>query len=72
MVVYEKIIAQNGVIVVPNRNEELLERIKNRCELNNGYCPCHKDTDEDHICPCKDLRESGRCCCNMYVQLLTE
>jgi ferredoxin-thioredoxin reductase catalytic subunit len=70
MVVYAKIVAENGITVVPNHNEKLLEKIKQRCELNNNYCPCHKETDEDHLCPCKNLRMYGECCCNMYEQLL--
>ena len=39
----------------------------NRCE---GECPCANPglTLDDRICPCKNFRENGHCCCTLYVR----
>lgn len=53
------------------------EKIINRTNLNNGFCPCvsAKEREEhpevDYECPCslvhKDIKEFGHCHCNLYV-----
>lgn len=37
-------------------------------ELNDGYCPCMIEQNEDTKCMCKDFREmeEGECLCGRY------
>lgn len=37
-------------------------------ELNDGYCPCAIEKNEDTLCPCKEFREQveGECHCGRY------
>ena len=39
----------------------------NRCD---GECPCANTgvTAEDRLCPCKNYREKGYCCCHLYLK----
>lgn len=51
-----------------NWNNHHAIKIIERIVANDGYCPCSHYYDEDHICPCKDLREYGQCHCNLYEE----
>jgi len=51
-----------------NPNEQIRREIENAIAENDGYCPCRVDRNEDTICPCKDFRDSGDCCCGLYVE----
>ena len=35
--------------------------------MNDGYCPCQVEKNEDTKCPCKMFRESHECVCELYV-----
>jgi ferredoxin-thioredoxin reductase catalytic subunit len=37
-------------------------------KIRDGYCPCRVEENEDTLCPCKDMREEGHCCCKLYVE----
>jgi ferredoxin-thioredoxin reductase catalytic subunit len=55
-----------------NPNDKIVNAILNRCEINNGYCPCvHEEVDdiEKTKCPCVEYREEDHCRCNLYVKL---
>lgn len=52
-----------------NPKEKIVEVIKKRLSLNDGYCPCNQvDTPkEDTKCPCLKYRTEQKCCCTLYV-----
>lgn len=50
-----------------NPNEKVVEAIRKRLVVTGGYCPCITEQNEDTICPCKKMREEGKCCCTLYV-----
>lgn len=53
-----------------NPNENVVNAILKRCELNNGLCPCaHKDNDWDLHCPCESYRLRNKCVCGLYKKL---
>lgn len=66
----DSITADNGTTVVLNPNNEMLLKIKKRIELNDGFCPCVSEQTPDTKCPCKDVRTTGNCHCNLYKKLL--
>ena len=43
---------------------------KKREKYGDGYCPCVSPLahNEDTVCPCKEYRENGYCCCKMYKE----
>lgn len=53
-----------------NPNDKIVNSILDRCEKNNGECPCHNDgeTREDRLCPCKNYRENDKCNCTLYIK----
>ena len=53
-----------------NTNKELVDDIKSKLKLNNGYCPCSIIKSEDTKCMCKEFREQeyGECHCGLYVK----
>lgn len=55
-----------------NPNEKVVNAIKKRLELNNGYCPCDQGETpkEDTQCPCKKYVETHYCCCTLYTKKL--
>ena len=65
----KEISAINGKKLVLNSNEKIVEAIKKRLVIRDGYCPCRVEENEDTICPCKDARENGHCCCKLYVEV---
>lgn len=72
MVTYEELKAENGKILVLNPNNKVVQNIKRRCEINEGYCPCSPEKSEKTMCPCEAVRTNGECHCGLYVELLTE
>ena len=50
-----------------NPNTKVVEAIRKRLVVTKGYCPCVPEQSEDTICPCKKFRETGHCCCQLYV-----
>ena len=46
--------------------DKIVEAV-NKCD---GYCPCK--INPRVLCPCpeheEDVKEKGRCCCNLFVQ----
>lgn len=45
-----------------------MNAILKRCEINNGECPCHNESEDKH-CPCTDYKEKDECHCGLYVKL---
>ena len=55
-----------------NENDKVVNAILKRCELNNGICPCHHDSEEydgkDLHCPCTDYTMKNNCECGLYIK----
>ena len=55
-----------------NPNDKIVNSILNRCEKNDGNCPCHHDDkiyDGRNLhCPCTDYRMKDECVCGLYVK----
>lgn len=68
MVIENIYTAKNGKCLILNPNENVVNAIRNRLKIRDGYCPCRIEENEDTICPCKDMREEGHCCCKLYVE----
>lgn len=53
-----------------NDNDKVVNNIFNRCEKNNGKCPCtHPEDDGDLHCPCASYRILDTCYCGLYVKI---
>ena len=50
-----------------NPNDKVVNAILKRYEMNNGECPCHNESVDNH-CPCSDYREKDVCKCNLYIK----
>ena len=53
-------------------NKELVDDIRARLKVNDGYCPCASKKTEDTKCMCKAFREQdfeGECHCGLYVKV---
>lgn len=57
----------SGEELILNPDKKIVEKITSNIKRNNGYCPCQVQKTHDTICPCKFMRESGTCFCNLYV-----
>ena len=54
-----------------NKNEKIVDNIKEGLKRNDGYCPCRLEKNEDTKCMCKEFREqtSGECHCGLYIKV---
>ena len=52
---------------ITNPNTKVVDAIVKRILLNNGECPCHNESVDNH-CPCSDYREKDVCKCNLYIK----
>lgn len=50
-----------------NPNNKLVNAVLKRCEINEGECPCHNNS-EDKKCPCSDYRLKDECHCQLYIK----
>lgn len=51
---------------------EVEPSIKALVRMNNGYCPCAVERNEDTKCPCKAFREQkepGLCMCGRFEKM---
>lgn len=60
-----------------NKNEEVVNTIKEGLKRTGGYCPCKLQRTEDNICMCKEFKEQiadpafeGYCHCMLYYKSL--
>lgn len=53
-----------------NPNSDVVNRIVEKINNNNGECPCVNPgkTHEDRVCPCKQFRENNICRCALYLR----
>ena len=55
-----------------NPNEKELQEIVEAVEVNEGYCPCALEKNEDTKCPCKSFRtseETDFCHCGRFYKI---
>ena len=59
-----------------NSNDKIVNAIFKKCELNDGLCPCHHNSDDyegkDLHCPCTDYTLHDVCECGLYKKLKEE
>lgn len=72
MIIYEEFKAKNGKVLILNPNERVVQNIKHRCEINEGYCPCSPVKSPEMVCPCQSARDTGECHCGLYLEFLVE
>lgn len=68
MVIDNVYMAKNGKCLILNPNENVVNAIRNRLKIRDGYCPCRVEETKDTLCPCKEMRDEGHCCCKLYVE----
>ena len=50
--------------------KEIVDKILDALDKNNGYCPCKLEKNNDTKCMCKEFREQkeGYCHCGLYIK----
>ena len=56
-------ILKNKKLVI---NHELAKTFINTIAKNSFFCPCQILQTKDNLCICKQVRDGGKCCCNLY------
>lgn len=53
-----------------NQNKQIVDKILDALDKNNGYCPCKLEKNNDTKCMCKEFREQkeGYCHCGLYIK----
>lgn len=57
----------------PTKDEKLKEFIMEALRKREGFCPCKilsmVISPGDAICPCRELREHGKCSCRLFIPI---
>ena len=53
-----------------NQDKQIVDKILDSLDKNNGYCPCKLEKNNDTKCMCKEFREQkeGYCHCGLYIK----
>ena len=53
-----------------NQDKQIVDKILDALDKNNGYCPCKLEKNNDTKCMCKEFREQkeGYCNCGLYIK----
>lgn len=53
-----------------NQDKQIVDKILNALDKNNGYCPCKLEKNNDTKCMCKEFKEQkeGYCHCGLYIK----
>lgn len=53
-----------------NQDKQIVDKILDALDKNNGYCPCKLEKNNDTRCMCKEFREQkeGYCHCGLYIK----
>lgn len=53
-----------------NQDKQIVDKILDTLDKNNGYCPCKLEKNNDTKCMCKEFREQkeGYCHCGLYIK----
>ena len=53
-----------------NQDKQIVDKILDALDKNNGYCPCKLEKNNDTKCMCKEFKEQkeGYCHCALYIK----
>ena len=53
-----------------NQDKQIVDKILDALDKNNGYCPCKIEKNNDTKCMCKEFKEQkeGYCHCGLYIK----
>lgn len=53
-----------------NQDKQIVDKILDALDKNNGYCPCKLEKNNDTKCMCKEFKEQkeGYCHCVLYIK----
>lgn len=53
-----------------NQDKQIVDKILDALDKNNGYCPCKLEKNNDTKCMCKEFKEQkeGYCHCELYIK----
>lgn len=53
-----------------NQDKQIVDKILDALDKNNGYCPCKLEKNNDTKCMCKEFRKQkeGYCHCGLYIK----
>lgn len=56
--------------IIYNQDKQIVDKILDALDKNNGYCPCKLEKNNDTKCMCKEFREQkeGYCHCGLYIK----
>jgi ferredoxin-thioredoxin reductase catalytic chain len=65
---YQKYANKNGFIINPDLKDIILEGLEhNKKHFGQRYCPCKINKIKENICPCKEVQETRRCTCMLFI-----
>ena len=65
---YEKDAEKFGFVINYDNSDKIDKLLDTNKELHGErYCPCEKIHTKDTICPCKKMRETEICKCNLFL-----
>ena len=56
--------------IIYNQDKQIVDKILDALDKNNGYCPCKLEKNNDTKCMCKEFKEQkeGYCHCGLYIK----
>ena len=53
-----------------NQDKQIVDKILDALDKNNGYCPCKLEKNNDTKCMCKKKKKKkeGYCHCGLYIK----
>ena len=56
--------------IIYNQDKQIVDKILDALDKNNGYCPCKLEKNNDTKCMCMEFREQkeGYCHCGLYIK----
>ena len=53
-----------------NQDKQIVDKILDALDKNNGYCPCKLEKNNDTKCMCKEFKEQKEryCHCGLYIK----
>ena len=53
-----------------NQDKQIVDKILDALDKNNGYCPCKLEKNNDTKCMCKEFKEQkeGYCHCGLHIK----
>ena len=53
-----------------NQDKQIVDKVLDALDKNNGYCPCKLEKNNDTKCMCKEFKEQkeGYCHCGLYIK----